>query len=73
MATSRMRYMTPSEVADGTADLSAVHPHLLLAKREEFETERTLARNELTRSLGQIMYLNNLAKVATESPRKLHS
>ena len=66
LATSRMRYMTPSELMDGgTADMSAVHPMLWAAKKEEFEGERILAKNELTRSLGQVVYLKNLAKVSS--------
>ena len=65
LATSRMRYMTPSELTDGggTADTSAVHPMFWTVKKDVFESERVLAWNELTRSLGQVVYLKNLAKV----------
>ncbi|CAI8043929.1 E3 ubiquitin-protein ligase SHPRH [Geodia barretti] len=63
LATSRMRYMTPSEMTDGgMADASAVHPMFWTVKIDVFENERVLAGNELTRSLGQVVYLKNLAK-----------
>ena len=59
-----MRYMTPSEMTDGgMADASAVHPMFWTVKIDVFENERVLAGNELTRSLGQVVYLKNLAKV----------
>ena len=60
-----MRYMTRLEMVQGTDDLSAVHPLGWVVRREEFETDKSLAKAELSRSLGQVLYLNNLAKVGT--------
>ena len=65
LAGTCMRYMTSEEVIAGTDDMSAVHPMCWVIKMEEFEVERTLATNELTRALGQVVYLNNLAQVSS--------
>ena len=64
LATSRMRFMTQSEVEVGTGDMSAVHPLHWVVKKTEFEMEKSLAATELTRALGQVIYLNNLAEVS---------
>ena len=71
LASSLMRYMTFTEVKEGTADPSAVNRTSWPVKKEEFEVEKTLAHNELTRSLGQIMYLNNLAEVGTDTESEI--
>ena len=63
LAGTRMRYMTFEEQLNGTNDISAVHPLQWVLKKNEFEAENVLAKTELTRALGQIIYLNNLAKV----------
>ena len=71
LASSRMHYITPMEVELGIADPSAVHRMSWPVKKEEFVVEKTLAHNELTRSLGQIMYLNNLAEVGTDTESEI--
>ena len=67
LATCRMRYMSPMEAMAGTTDTSAVHPLHWSVKMEEFKTERILAKNELTKALGQVIYLKNLAKVCIDN------
>jgi E3 ubiquitin-protein ligase SHPRH len=62
-----MRLMTPYETLAGTRDPSAVHPLLWPTKAEEFEGEMILATRELTRALGQVVYLKNLAKAREDS------
>ena len=63
LASTRMRYMTPYEMLAGTNEVSAVHVLGWDIKREQFESDKAVAKVELTRSLGQVLYLQNLAKV----------
>ena len=63
LAGSRMRYMTSEELIHGTRDTSAVDPMYWMIRKEEFEVEKNTATAELTRALGQVIYLKNLAEV----------
>ena len=65
LAGTRMRYMTCVEMAHGTDDMSAVHPTCWTIRKKQFELEKALATTELTRALGQVIYLKNLAEVST--------
>lgn len=67
LAGSRMRYMTSEEVAHSTDDMSAVHPLCWIIRKDEFEVEKNVATAELTRALGQVIYLKNLAEVGVWS------
>lgn len=58
-----MHYATGEELIDGTRDTSAVDPMCWTMKKEEFEVEKNAATAELTRALGQVIYLKNLAEV----------
>ena len=62
-----MRYMTPAEIAAGASEASAVYPWCWELKKQEFEADGDLAKEELIRSLGQMLYLRNLAKAGVYS------
>ena len=57
-----MRYMTPAEIAAGVSEASAVHHWCWELKKQEFEVDGALAKEDLIRSLGQMLYLHNLVK-----------
>ena len=59
-----MHFTAPDEPpATYMYDPSAVHPLAWDSKREMFELSKTVAKEELTRTLGQVLYLQNLEKV----------
>ena len=66
MASTRMRYMTQTEMTEGTSDPSAVSPLFVIVKKDDFESDGRAAAAELERCLRQVVYLNNLAKVRAE-------
>jgi len=63
MCTTRLRLQLPGEPA--TDDIHVIPPLQLDQQRLKFSSDRVVAQTELRKKMGQLLYLNNLAKTQT--------
>jgi len=63
MCTTRLRLLLPGEPV--TDDIHVIHPLQVEQQRLKFMSDRIVAQTELRKKLGQLLYLNNLAKTQT--------
>ncbi|KAJ7348212.1 hypothetical protein OS493_039508, partial [Desmophyllum pertusum] len=63
MCTTRLRLLLPGEPV--TDNLHVIHPLQVEQQRLKFMSDRVVAQTELRKKLGQLLYLNNLAKTQT--------
>ncbi|XP_068707085.1 E3 ubiquitin-protein ligase SHPRH-like isoform X2 [Montipora foliosa] len=63
MCTSRLRLQLPGEPFSD--DIHVINPLQLDQQRLKFTSDRVVAQTELRKKIGQLLYLNNLAKTQT--------